>query len=49
LPDAKDVLHLDDTNTQYYMCGPKGFMDEQKTKLVELGVSEDNIHWEGFA
>lgn len=49
LPDAKDILHLDDTNAHYYMCGPKGFMDEQMTKLVELGVSEDKIHWEGFA
>lgn len=46
LPD--NVLHLDNKNAQYYMCGPPGFMEEQSTKLKELGVDAGRIHTEGF-
>lgn len=46
VPDG--LLHLDNPNARYFMCGPPGFMDGQKVSLVKLGVSEDRIHWEGF-
>ena len=42
------MLHLDNPDTQFYMCGPPGFMDVQKESLMKLGVPESNIHWEGF-
>ena len=45
---ADDILHVDNPNAQYYMCGPPGFMDAQKETLMKLGVAEDHIHWEGF-
>ena len=43
-----DLLHLDNEHTQYYMCGPPGFMEAQKQGLNSLGVDESRIHWEGF-
>lgn len=43
------LLHLDNPNAHYFMCGPSGFMDVQRQSLLDLGVSESNIHWEGFA
>ena len=46
--DLKDILHLGNHLTHYYMCGPAGFMDNQRASLMELGVAEDHIHWEGF-
>lgn len=48
LVECGHVLHLDNSNTSYFMCGPKGFIDNQKESLMKLGVSEDRIHWEGF-
>lgn len=44
----KEVLHLENKETQYYMCGPAGFMEAQKAALLSLGVSEGKIHSEGF-
>ena len=48
LDQAIDTLYLDNKNTNYFMCGPEGFMGAQKTKLEALGVSNDRIHSEGF-
>lgn len=44
----KEILHLDNPHTHYYMCGPEGFMEDQKDALVKLGVDEKRIHSEGF-
>ncbi len=35
-------------NTQYYICGPDGFMTDLKNGLLENGVISDNIHTEAF-
>lgn len=39
---------LAEQNMQYYFCGPVGFMQFIGKQLVEMGVSEDNIHYECF-
>lgn len=33
---------------EYYICGPKGFMDEQWKGLLELGINPSKIHREVF-
>ncbi|MEX3021498.1 NO-inducible flavohemoprotein [Kluyvera sp. STS39-E] len=33
---------------QFYLCGPVGFMQFAAKQLVELGVSQENIHYECF-
>ena len=43
-----ELLHLNDPDTHYYMCGPAGFMNAQKESLMTLGVDEGRIHYEGF-
>lgn len=48
ITDSDHVLHLDDSNASYFLCGPPAFMDAQKDALLNLGVSGDRIHWEGF-
>lgn len=35
-------------NGDYYLCGPVGFMRFAKQQLLELGVSDDRIHYEVF-
>lgn len=45
----KEMLHLDNPNTQYYLCGPSGFMTAQSESLEKLGVNNARIHSEGFA
>ena len=45
---SPEILRLDNENTQYFMCGPPGFMDAQRKGLTTLGVDEKRIHWEGF-
>ena len=46
--ELEPILHTDNPHAQYYMCGPRGFMDDQRAALMEMGVTEDQIHWEGF-
>merc|ERR1719158_979451 len=46
LSQVKDLLALDNANTQYYMCGPAGFMEAQMAAMKDLGISEDRIHYE---
>lgn len=46
---AKDgKLYLDDAATQYYVCGPVGFMTSVSKDLVGQGVSPDRVHMELF-
>lgn len=33
---------------QFYLCGPVGFMQFAAKQLVELGVKQENIHYECF-
>ncbi|PLB44856.1 flavohemo protein [Aspergillus steynii IBT 23096] len=47
LDDEKD-LFLDDQSTEYYVCGPEGFMGAMKAGLVGKGVSGDRIKMELF-
>lgn len=39
---------LIDPAMHYYFCGPVGFMQHVAKQLIELGVQEDNIHYECF-
>ncbi|MBB5190172.1 nitric oxide dioxygenase [Silvimonas terrae] len=42
------VLDADTPDTQYYLCGPIGFMKQQWQALLTQGVSPDRIHREVF-
>ncbi|MUL18566.1 NO-inducible flavohemoprotein [Aliivibrio fischeri] len=46
LSEVKNEIITD--NGHYYFCGPVGFMQHVAKQLVELGVSEDRIHYECF-
>lgn len=49
LSKVKDAaLHLDDSTTVYFICGPGGFMDDMSKVLQTFGVSEDRINLEVF-
>ena len=37
-----------DLNSQFYFCGPPPFMKALNNALLELGVSEEDIHYEFF-
>ncbi|MEJ5071752.1 NO-inducible flavohemoprotein [Enterobacter ludwigii] len=39
---------LSDPATQFYLCGPVGFMQFAAQQLVALGVAPGNIHYECF-
>ena len=41
-------LHTDNSLTQYYICGPNGFMNNVTDQLKCFGVNENNIHSESF-
>ncbi len=36
------------TDGDFYLCGPVGFMRFAKQQLIELGVSDERIHYEVF-
>lgn len=36
------------TDGDFYLCGPLPFMQEQRRKLLDAGVSRDHIHYEVF-
>ena len=38
-----------DPTMQFYLCGPVGFMQFTAKQLVDLGVKQENIHYECFA
>ena len=42
------ILHVNNPTTQYYVCGPAGFMKAQMEGLESLGVDKSRIHSEGF-
>lgn len=46
LTPLKSSLPLDDGD--YYLCGPVAFMQFAKQQLLQLGVSDDRIHYEVF-
>ena len=47
--DGTKDLFLDDQRTQYYVCGPTGFMNEVKTQLVKnLLVDPERVKMEVF-
>ena len=37
-----------DPTMQFYLCGPVGFMQFTAKQLVDLGVKQENIHYECF-
>ncbi|KAK6543697.1 hypothetical protein TWF694_000432 [Orbilia ellipsospora] len=41
-------LHLDNPNTQYFICGPDSFMLDLKEVLVSLGAAAGNVKYERF-
>ncbi|KAK6341394.1 hypothetical protein TWF696_008470 [Orbilia brochopaga] len=46
--DKNADLHLDNPDTQYFICGPDGFMPEMKESLVRLGASAGKVKYEKF-
>ncbi|KAH8703445.1 flavohemo protein [Talaromyces proteolyticus] len=46
--DKNEKLFLDDSSTQYFVCGPEGFMTTTTQSLIGLGVTPDRIHMELF-
>jgi nitric oxide dioxygenase len=46
LNQLKTVQHHE--NTQYYLCGPSGFIKKQHQDLVAAGVDKEAIHFEEF-
>lgn len=46
--DPEADLHLNNPDTQYFICGPDAFMIELKEKLVALGANGDNVKYERF-
>ncbi|KAF7932828.1 uncharacterized protein EAE98_004127 [Botrytis deweyae] len=43
-----DALHLDDSLTVYFICGPGGFMNDMSKSLQTFGVRKDRIKLEVF-
>jgi len=39
---------LPNTEMDYYLCGPIGYMETMYSYLINLGISENNIHYEFF-
>lgn len=46
--DQNTQLFLDDPQTEFYICGPGGFMKDAKTSLETLGVKPESIKMELF-
>lgn len=46
--DSTKVLHLDDSNAKYFVCGPEGFMSAMEKQLLEAGVGQERINMEVF-
>lgn len=40
--------HLDTDIEDYYICGPRGFMEVAYADLINLGISPEKIHYEFF-
>ncbi|KAL1585718.1 hypothetical protein WHR41_06080 [Cladosporium halotolerans] len=46
--DNSKELCLDDKKTQYFICGPEGFMSAMEKQLIDLGVGAERIKMEVF-
>jgi nitric oxide dioxygenase len=46
--DKNDQLFLNDASTQYFVCGPEGFMTSTARSLAALGVTTDRVRMELF-
>lgn len=44
--EIRDQVLIPDAD--YYLCGPKGFMQMEQKELEEIGVSKERIHSEAF-
>lgn len=42
------LLHIHQENADYYLCGPVGFMQQQRQQLQTIGVDSSRIHMEVF-
>jgi len=47
--DKEKDLHLGDSRTEYYICGPEAFMVDIRRVLAGLGVGKERVHLELFA
>jgi ring-1,2-phenylacetyl-CoA epoxidase subunit PaaE len=47
--DLEKVLNQHPENTTFYLCGPKGFMENIQSELTYLGVNPSNVFTEAFA
>jgi nitric oxide dioxygenase len=45
---ADEADRFSDSTTQFYLCGPVGFMQFAAEQLVKLGVDKSRIHYECF-
>lgn len=45
---ADQASHFSNPATQFYLCGPVGFMKFAAEQLVDLGVDKSHIHYECF-
>jgi nitric oxide dioxygenase len=46
--DRTVALFLDNSHTQYFVCGPEGFMSAMEKQLLGFGVGQDRIKMEVF-
>lgn len=46
--EKNEQLFLDDASTQYFVCGPEGFMTSTARSLAGLGVTTDRVRMELF-
>ncbi|KAF3914571.1 Flavohemoprotein [Orbilia brochopaga] len=46
--DSSTDLHLDNPETQYFICGPEKFMAEMTDRLVSLGALANKVKYEKF-
>jgi len=46
--DQEKDLFISNRKTQYFVCGPEGFMTDMDKALQELGVEKERIHMELF-
>lgn len=44
-----NTLFVNDTQAEYFVCGPEDFMVQCRKKLIDLGVGKERIHLELFA
>lgn len=42
------IQSANNTDADYYMCGPEAWMELLRDQLVDGGVSPERIHWESF-